>query len=92
MDTLTPTQQRLLDYLRRNENWLIKAIEDETRFGIGSEFKHHRTHQVMDEDWSFSRITKQCRDKASYQLGSSGSGNHFAEFGTAAHKKITACF
>ena len=36
----------------------------------------------MDEDWSFCPVTKQCRDKAARQLGSSGSGNHFAEFGT----------
>ena len=36
----------------------------------------------MEEDWSFSKITRQCKDKASFQLGSSGSGNHFVEFGT----------
>ena len=41
----------------------------------------------MDEDWSFSPVTKQYRDKASYQLGSSGSGNHFAEFGTLTLKQ-----
>ena len=36
----------------------------------------------MDADWSFCPVTKQYRDKAAHQLGSSGSGNHFAEFGT----------
>jgi len=35
----------------------------------------------MDEDWSVSPITKRFRDKAAAQLGTSGSGNHFVEFG-----------
>jgi tRNA-splicing ligase RtcB (3'-phosphate/5'-hydroxy nucleic acid ligase) len=57
------------------------AIERETRFGIGSSFKRRREHDVMDEDWSISPITKRSKDKAWSQLGSSGSGNHFVEFG-----------
>ena len=35
----------------------------------------------MDQDWSVSPITRQMRDKAWTQLGTSGSGNHFVEFG-----------
>jgi tRNA-splicing ligase RtcB len=35
----------------------------------------------MDEDWSVSPITQRFRDKAAAQLGTSGSGNHFVEFG-----------
>ena len=70
-----------LDQLRRHETDLIRSIEAETRFGIGSEFKHRRTHPVMDEDWSVSPITQRFRDKAAAQLGTSGSGNHFVEFG-----------
>src|ERR1039458_9104881 len=70
-----------LDYLRRHETDLIRAIEAETRFGIGVEFKHRRTHPVMDEDWSASPVTQRFRDKAAAQLGTSGSGNHFVEFG-----------
>ena len=69
------------DWLRRRETDLIRAIEAETRFGIGAEFRHHRTHPVMDEDWSVSPVTKRFRDKAAAQLGTSGSGNHFVEFG-----------
>ena len=70
-----------LDYLRRHETDLIRAIEAETRFGIGVEFKHRRSHPVMDEDWSISPVTQRFRDKAAAQLGTSGSGNHFVEFG-----------
>jgi tRNA-splicing ligase RtcB len=35
----------------------------------------------MEEDWSFSPITRKNKDRAWHQLGSSGSGNHFVEFG-----------
>ena len=60
---------------------LQRAIEKETRFGIGASFKHPRQHPVMDEDWSCTLITKNHKDKAWKQLGTSGSGNHFVEFG-----------
>jgi tRNA-splicing ligase RtcB len=60
---------------------LANIIESETRFGMGCEFKQRREHHVMDEDWSVSPVTKRLRDKAWAQLGTSGSGNHFVEFG-----------
>lgn len=62
---------------------LKTALARETQFGVGAGWKkHRRQHAVMDEDWSVSPVTKKGRDKAWDQLGSSGSGNHFAEFGT----------
>ena len=70
-----------VDWLRQHEMDLVRAIEAETRFGIGSEFKHRRTHPVMEADWSVSPVTQRFRDKAAAQLGTSGSGNHFVEFG-----------
>src|SRR5687767_13244052 len=60
---------------------LANFLESETRFGIGAHFKERRHHDVMDEDWSVSPVTQQLRDKAWKQLGTSGSGNHFVEFG-----------
>ena len=60
---------------------LANIIESETRFGMGCEFKRRRHHDVMDDDWSVSPITQRYRDKAWSQLGTSGSGNHFVEFG-----------
>ena len=60
---------------------LANIIESETRFGMGCEFKQRREHDVMDEDWSVSPVTQRLRDKAWSQLGTSGSGNHFVEFG-----------
>ena len=75
--------------LERHQDRLTRAIEAETRFGVGSSFKNRRTHEVLDGDWSVSPITKQNRDRAWSQLGTSGSGNHFVEFGLfTAHGKI----
>ena len=70
-----------LELLEGDAMKLRRAIETETRFGIGSEFKARRTHDVLDDDWKVSPITERYRDKAWAQLGSSGSGNHFVEFG-----------
>ncbi|MEM9597031.1 MAG: RtcB family protein [Acidobacteriota bacterium] len=60
---------------------LQKTLVRETRFGIGSEFRHRRQHDVLDEDWTVSPVTARLKDKAWRQLGTSGSGNHFVEFG-----------
>jgi tRNA-splicing ligase RtcB len=60
---------------------LANILESETRFGTGCKFKQRRDHDVMDEDWSVSPVTERLRDKAWGQLGTSGSGNHFVEFG-----------
>jgi tRNA-splicing ligase RtcB len=55
------------------------AIEAHTRFGVGGEWRERRDHAVMGEDWNLSPVTRQVRDKAHRQLGTSGSGNHFVE-------------
>ena len=68
-------------WLRERRERLARAIEEETRFGVGVEFQHPRQHPVMDEDWNVSPVTHAHRDKAWRQLGTSGSGNHFVEFG-----------
>ena len=70
-----------LSDLERKQDRLARAIEAETRFGVGSTFKQRRHHDVLDADWSCSPITRQNKDKAWSQLGTSGSGNHFVEFG-----------
>lgn len=68
--------------LRAEQDRLINALERETRFGVGAEFKKPHDHPVMDEDWSITPVTQKNKDKAWHQLGTSGSGNHFVEFGT----------
>lgn len=76
--------------LEQKQDRLTRAIETETRFGVGASFKERREHGVLDADWSVSPITKQNKDRAWSQLGTSGSGNHFVEFGLfTAHSKIS---
>lgn len=60
---------------------LINVLQDETRFGIGAHFDKPHDHDVMDQDWNITEVTRNVKDKAWTQLGSSGSGNHFVEFG-----------
>ncbi len=75
--------------LEEKQELLTKAIERETRFGVGASFRERRQHDVLDADWSVSPVTKSLKDKAWSQLGTSGSGNHFVEFGLfTAHGKI----
>jgi tRNA-splicing ligase RtcB len=86
MDIACRMRLSVLDWpvsaLVRKRPALIKALERETAFGVGGSFRNRRQHPVMDEDWSVSPITEQSRDRAWSQLGTSGSGNHFVEFGT----------
>lgn len=73
--------ERKANVIAGQRDRLANILEEETRFGMGCEFKQRRQHDVMDEDWSVSPITHRLRDKAWAQLGTSGSGNHFVEFG-----------
>jgi tRNA-splicing ligase RtcB len=60
---------------------LTQALERETRFGIGATFRSRRQHDVMDRNWGVTALTSSLKDRAWSQLGTSGSGNHFVEFG-----------
>jgi tRNA-splicing ligase RtcB len=60
---------------------LRTVLQQETRFGIGAAFRQPHDHPVMEDDWSTSPVTSRLKDKAWRQLGTSGSGNHFVEFG-----------
>ena len=60
---------------------LIGALEGETAFGIGAHFPSPRDHSVMDQDWGVTDVTARVKGKGRAQLGSSGSGNHFVEYG-----------
>src|SRR5215467_15486283 len=45
--------------LERHPDRLTRAIETETRFGVGATFKNRRKHEVLDADWSVSLVTQQ---------------------------------
>ena len=65
----------------RHMDELKRAIESETKFGAGATWQRPLEHAVLDADWGISRVTKDVFAKARNQLGTSGSGNHFVEFG-----------
>jgi tRNA-splicing ligase RtcB (3'-phosphate/5'-hydroxy nucleic acid ligase) len=67
--------------LERDSLSLENALERETRFGMGGSFQRPNEHAVLDLDWGVTRLTAGLKDKARAQLGTSGSGNHFVEFG-----------
>lgn len=71
-----------VSYLRERRENLVEAILANTRFGTGSEFQKPKQHDVLDNPlWSKLKVLKQNRDKAVAQIGTSGGGNHFVEFG-----------
>lgn len=78
-----PVEPDKPDPVDRHEDEFIKVIEHNTRFGAGAKFKgrHRREHEAMDLDWNISTITRQMKDKAYEQLGTSGGGNHFVDVG-----------
>jgi len=64
-----------------------KLLEKHTRFGAGVVWdkRERLDHEVLDDDlWTSSGLLSSLHDKAVGQLGTSGSGNHFVEFGTFA--------
>jgi len=56
-------------------------LERNTLFGAGQSFQKKADHAVLQEDWKATPVTAQLKEKAWGQLGTSGSGNHFVEFG-----------
>lgn len=64
-----------------NFNIFKEALEGGTRFGVGAIHEKPQDHAVMDQDWSITRITREKKDLARSQLGTSGSGNHFVDVG-----------
>jgi tRNA-splicing ligase RtcB len=67
--------------LESDFNRYKESLTGGTKFGIGVEYHPAQSHAVMDRDWNVSRITREKKDTAWRQLGTSGSGNHFVEFG-----------
>lgn len=70
------------------------ALRDQTRFGMrgGWERSERPEHPVLgDPAWRATRLLQSLRIKAEQQLGTSGSGNHFVEWGTLRlHADVTA--
>ena len=71
--------------LDRKRGELQRALEEETFFGAGVRHDGRSTHEVLDDPaWGATRFLHGLKDTARVQLGTSGSGNHFVEFGAFA--------
>lgn len=80
--TITDLRVELLDENDATKcHELDRALDKGTLFGTGKKWKRPHQHEVMDEDWTITAITREMKDRAAGQLGSSGSGNHFVEWG-----------
>ena len=68
-------------YFEQHKNSLKKILLDNTMFG-GDTFKKPEDHEIFERDeFKSIRLVKYLKDRAWKQIGSSGSGNHFVEFG-----------
>jgi tRNA-splicing ligase RtcB len=70
-----------VEKLKNKHNLFVESLENGTFFGVGKENQFKPYHEVLDRDWNVTKITRENKDKARKQLGTSGSGNHFVEFG-----------
>ncbi len=61
-----------------------KALRTQTKFGAGAKWSgaERAQHEVLDDaSWTATRLLKSLQHKATEQLGTSGTGNHFVEWG-----------
>jgi tRNA-splicing ligase RtcB len=68
--------------LGQKKNDLKRALEEETFFGAGVRHDGRSSHAVLDDPtWGATSFLRGLKDTARVQIGTSGSGNHFVEFG-----------
>jgi len=66
----------------KNANRFRNLLLKNTIFGVGAKNKVHIDTSVFErQEWSATRFIKQNKDLAFSQLGTSGGGNHFVEWG-----------
>ena len=71
-------------HFNENQSKYKRELIAQTQFGAGAGFKgnHRSAHEVLENDlFNTIPFIASLKDKAWTQLGSSGGGNHFVEFG-----------
>ncbi len=69
--------------LVQKEQYYTRELNEATLFGSGAQFDRAADHEVMENKAFYElQLLKNLHGRAWKQLGSSGSGNHFVEFGT----------
>ncbi|SRR5579871_114395 len=68
--------------LVQKENYFARELNEATLFGSGAQFDIASDNEVMENELFYELpLLKSLHGRAWKQLGSSGSGNHFVEFG-----------
>jgi len=71
-------------YIEHHAYELKKALYDQTHFGNEGGLETTQEHEVLDDPaFNETDLLRRLHGKCVRQLGSSGSGNHFVEFGIA---------
>jgi tRNA-splicing ligase RtcB (3'-phosphate/5'-hydroxy nucleic acid ligase) len=69
-------------YLQMNAHALKKALGNYTHFGMDGGLNFEQEHEVLDRsEFGATELLRKLQGKAVKQLGSSGGGNHFVEWG-----------
>src|SRR5689334_1611621 len=71
--------------LGQKKGMFENALLEQTAFGMGAQWKGNdrADHEVLDDSaWGATPLLKTLKDNAARQLGTSGTGNHFVEWGT----------
>ncbi|MFA5619270.1 MAG: RtcB family protein [Weeksellaceae bacterium] len=77
------------DFLKGNEDKLKKILTEHTKFGMKEVHKEKADHEIFSRsEFNEIPLLKSLLDKAYTQLGTSGGGNHFVEFGIAEINEI----
>lgn len=70
------------DFLSRYSHQMKEALKEFTHFGMDGGLPFVQEHEVLDrEEFRMTELLRGLHGKAVRQLGSSGGGNHFVEFG-----------
>lgn len=70
-------------YLRGKTAMLENILKDHTKFGPYETHAKKHDHEIFEHSaFKDNPLLKRLKDKAFKQLGTSGGGNHFVEFGT----------
>jgi len=70
------------DYLKRYSHQIKEALKEYTHFGMDGCLGFPQEHEILDRsEFQLTPLLKMLHGKVVRQLGSSGGGNHFVEFG-----------
>ena len=69
-------------FFENNSSKFKQHLKNETHFGVVKKRESIVEHEILDSaDFNETKLLRGLKNKAAYQIGTSGSGNHFVEFG-----------